>query len=489
MDWTVPLLCVKMNWMKRTSQLQSDPLRQLRQEKERLQREVEKLRQEKERLVRELEKVKQALEESRRGNKRQAAPFSKGAPKHQPAKPGRKPGLKYGKKSHRTRPRQIHETLQATLPQQCPACGGRCQQDRVEEQFQEEIVRQVKVTRFRVSVGHCLDCGQRVQSRHPQQTSDALGSAACQLGPEAISLAAYLNKTLGVSLGKIAALFRDTFGLQVTRGGISQALARLGRKAKPSYQHLVQRLRCSPFVTGDETGWRIGGKNAWLWAFANDQLTVYSIQFGRGFPQAAAILGPDYAGFLIHDGWAVYYHFKKAGHQSCLRHLLVRSDELLELAPASSQSLPFQVKSILLKSLQVRDRLLSAQITAHGARTAAGRMESQLIDLVCQPYRKPEFQRFAKHLVHEFPHLFTFLRHPGLDATNWRGEQAIRPAVVTRKVWGGNRTLLGAQTQAILASVQRTVQQQNLHPVDSMIPLLRSPDPILLPFRFPLPDS
>jgi len=51
-----------------------------------------------------------------------------------------------------------------------------------------------------------------------------------------------------VSLGKIEALFRDTFGLRVTRGGISQALARLGRKAKPSYQELVQQLRRSPFV-------------------------------------------------------------------------------------------------------------------------------------------------------------------------------------------------------------------------------------------------
>jgi transposase len=156
---------------------------------------------------------------------------------------------------------------------------------------------------------------------------------------------------------------------------------------------------------------------------------------------------------------------------------------------STSPSLPSQVKNILRKSLQVRNRLLSAQITAHGARTAAGRLESQLVDLVCRPFRKPEFQRFAKHLAHEFPYLFTFLRHPGLDATNWRGEQAIRPAVVTRKVWSGNRTLRGAETQSILASVQRTMQQHQLHPVDSMVPLLRSPHQILLPFWFPPPDS
>ena len=43
--------------------------------------------------------------------------------------------------------------------------------------------------------------------------------------------------------------------------------------------------------------------------------------------------------------------------------------------------------------------------------------------------------------------LLTFLRHPRIDATNWRAEQALRPFVVVRKVWGGNRTEHGASQQ------------------------------------------
>jgi transposase len=57
---------------------------------------------------------------------------------------------------------------------------------------------------------------------------------------------------------------------------------------------------------------------------------------------------------------------------------------------------------------------------------------------------------------------------PGLEATNWRAEQAIRPMVVTRKVWGGNRTARGAYTQGILVSILQTCRQQ-----------LRSPSSIL----------
>jgi hypothetical protein len=51
--------------------------------------------------------------------------------------------------------------------------------------------------------------------------------------------------------------------------------------------------------------------------------------------------------------------------------------------------------------------------------------------------------------------MFTFLYCPGLDATNYRAEQAIRPMVVTRKFWGGNRTEQGAHTQSVLVSVYR----------------------------------
>ncbi len=54
--------------------------------------------------------------------------------------------------------------------------------------------------------------------------------------------------------------------------------------------------------------------------------------------------------------------------------------------------------------------------------------------------------------------LFTYLRDPATDATNWRGEHAMRYAVVNRKVWGGNRTRRGADHQAILMSVLRTLK-------------------------------
>jgi len=41
-----------------------------------------------------------------------------------------------------------------------------------------------------------------VRGRHPWQTSDAVGVAGVQLGPEALTLAAILNMQMGLSLGR-----------------------------------------------------------------------------------------------------------------------------------------------------------------------------------------------------------------------------------------------------------------------------------------------
>lgn len=44
----------------------------------------------------------------------------------------------------------------------------------------------------------------------------------------------------------------------------------------------------------------------WLWAAATVETTVYVIQPGRGFAEAATLLGADFAGVLVRDGWAPY---------------------------------------------------------------------------------------------------------------------------------------------------------------------------------------
>ena len=451
---------------------------ELRRENERLREDMRRSEIERNRLRRENERLREELEMARRRAYRQAAPFSRGLPKEDPERPGRKPGAAYGRKAHRRRPPHVDVTYAAPLPATCPGCGGPVGRRRIVSQYQEDLpVQRPVVLEFRVAVGHCRQCHRRVQGRHPLQTSDALGAAAVQLGPQAVALAVILNKQLGLSFGKIVHLFRDRFGLTVTRGGVVQAVHRAARHAQPTYDALCATIRGSPVVTPDETSWKVGGHPHWLWAFATADATVYAIQDGRGFAQAAAVLGADYAGVLQRDGWAPYRQFTRAAHQTCLAHLLRRCRTMMLDHPHH----PFapQVDALLRAALATRDHYHMGAISDQGLAVARGHYLNRLRNLLDRrPSRLADARRFAAHLRVEFEAVFSFLFDPTLDATNWRAEHALRPAVVTRKACGGgNRTLHGAQTQQVLASVLRTAWQRGIDSTDLVATLLRAPTP------------
>jgi transposase len=483
---------VRATWRTASREELIDELERQQREIERQRREIERLRreharadrdrnhyrQQRDQLRKKIDRLEGDLDDARRALHRQAAPFSRGVPRRPPRRSGRKPGAAYGRKAHRAPPTHLDETLEAPLPPACPDCGGPVTLTRYATQYQEDLpVVRPQVRAFHIAVGQCAGCGRRVQGRHPLQVSDALGAAAAQLGPTAITLAVVLNKQLGLPLGKIATLFRERFGLTITGGGLVQAIRRAARRAEPTYAALRETIRGSPVVTPDETGWKVAARLQWLWAFATPDTTVYAIQPGRGFEEAATVLGVDYRGVLVRDGWAPYRRFDQAIHQTCLAHLLRRCRTLIR--DHRERRFAPRVQRLLQHALRVRDHHHRGRMSPHGVAVARGHLEHQLNALINRPGSRRVTRNFAAHLAIEFPAVFTFLLEPdAIDATNWRAEHALRPAVVTRKVCGGNRSTRGAHTQEVLASVLRTIQLRHLDAAPIFSDLLRSPHPI-----------
>lgn len=441
-----------------------------------LRREVEALKQENERLRRENRDLRRRLADVERGHKRQAAPFSKGQPKTNPARPGRKAGSLYGNRVARPRPARVDATLDAPLPAGCPDCGGRLDEWSVHEQFQTDIPEvHPTVTRFRVHVGTCGLCGRRVQGRHPRQTSDALGAAFNQLGPRTLAVAAELNKVHGLTYGKMTAIFQQLFGLRVAPSTLVRGLERVAFRAEPTYRMLCQEVRRASIVYPDETGWKLAGWLAWLWVFVTQNTTVYAIRSSRGFDVIDEILGADFAAVAGHDGWAPYDRLEAAQHQTCLGHILRRCSHLLESAQRGAARFPLAVKQLVHDALKLRDRRDAGLLSPHGMLVAVGKLEAKadriLAGRICyEPNRK-----LAQHLRNHSDQLFTFLKVAGVEATNWPAEQAIRPAVVNRKVCGGNRTSTGAATQAVLTSILRTCSQRQVDALRWFTEILRVP--------------
>lgn len=469
-----------LNPIRRKKELAQE-LRRTLEERDRALRDKQRLEDENARLREEIERLQKELEASQRAARRQAAPFSRGQPKSHPKSPGRKPGARYGRHQRRPLPERVDEEIPVPVPAQCPACAGPLTLERIEPQYQEEIVRRTWIRRFDIPICRCTRCGKRVQGRHPLQSSDAIGAAAVQVGPEAVTLAVLMNKLQGLPHAAAAAILKQGFGLTMSRSAICRAIQRTARKAEATWHALREAARRSALAHMDETGWKVEAQLHWLWAVVTEQITFCEILPGRGFVEAAAILGEEYAGWLIHDGLQLYYKFLKAAHQSCAAHLIRRCRDLVEVATPAAARFPLAVKQLLEQGLALRDRYLEQQISLHGLWTATGRLEAKLDRLLARSYRDRANQRLANHLRHERPYLFTFLYCPGLvDATNNLAERVMRLLVVIRKNWGGNRTQRGARAQAVLTSILLTARQQDKDVFVLLTELLRSPRPKLL---------
>lgn len=283
-----------------------------------------------------------------------------------------------------------------------------------------------------------------------------------------------------MSYGKIAALLKEMAGLRVSRSALCRALLRMAKKLTPLYEELKTKIQASPVVYPDETGWREGGHSVWLWVFTNRRETVYSIQPGRGYSEAVEILGAGYAGVLVADGWAPYQKFAEATHQTCLAHLLRRCEEMLETATGGSVRFPRAVQEILLAALALRDQRDTGELSGEALNDAKDELQSQMDRRLSGQFTDPSNQRLARHLIRHQDQLFLFLMREDVAATNWPAEQAIRPAVVNRKMSGGNRTAQGSNAQAVLMSILRTLQQHELSPLAILPRLLRSPQPLKL---------
>ncbi len=203
-------------------------------------------------------------------------------------------------------------------PQQCCHCGSRHLEPT--DAFEDHIVAdipepKVEWRRYRRYFGRCRCCGQTCQGRGDLELPGA------HVGPRARLLTCYGRAHLGISLEKTQHLLHDFFGLTVSRAGLLGHLRWGGTLFAPVVEELLELLRQSPVVQGDETGWRINGQPAWAWCFRDPRLALFLIDRHRSRDVIVRVLGASFAGTLVSDFYAAYNGLACA-KQRCLVHLL-----------------------------------------------------------------------------------------------------------------------------------------------------------------------
>jgi hypothetical protein len=356
---------------------------------------------------------------------------------------------------------------------------------RKQEQFVTDIpVVKVQTTRFVTYSGYCPECRKRVRSQHPEQISLATGAAGVMVGPRAKALAADLKHRLGVSYGKVSEVLNDAFGLQVCRSGWCQADQKLARTARPVYEELLESIRQCSVVNVDETSWRIGTLSAWLWVFTHRDLTLYTIRANRSSDVILDILGAHFAGVLTSDGLLSYDDRRLSDwlKQKCLSHLLKDLKEMNETKTGRALQFARQTTSLLQEALALKRE--KPTISSRTFLQRARALEAHLDVLIASSRRFSDADnaRFAKRLRKHRPHLLRFLYVDEVEPTNNLAERMLRPAVITRKTNGCNRTKGGATTHSILASVLVTCHQHSISVLDYLVQLQQfgsAPPPLL----------
>jgi transposase len=243
---------------------------------------------------------------------------------------------------------------------------------------------------------------------------------------------------------------------------------------EPEYRLLLASVRASRQLAADETGWRIGGHPAWLHVWVGDRASAYAIDSQRSADALERVIGIDWSGVLCHDGYATYDRFAHAIHQSCLAHVLRRARELLAEATGGAVAFPRQLIALFTEAIHRRNQLAGRVETDETRERQRSGFDDRLLALVRTRRVVPGYARLAKHLYKHLEQWFTFVFDPQVEPTNWKAEQAIRPAVVNRKVWGGNRTQVGADAQGVLMSVFETCRRHARSALDFVSLALRS---------------
>jgi len=389
------------------------------------------------------------VQELERKTARQAAPFR--IPEKDRANDPRPPGRPKGHPGHhRSIPDHVDEEITVPL-KSCPQCGEQVKARREVVQYIEELpVVRPRVIKLTTQEAVCPCCKKAVRSTHRLQVSLAQGAAGVQLGPLALGVAAQLNKQHGLTVRKTCTVLQELFGLRLSPGGLTQALARVAQKLEPAYQNLMAQLRAGPYVHSDETSWWVGGPGHWLWVFADRGRTFYRVAQGRGRNIVVETLGEQFAGVLVSDCLATYDDVNPR-QQKCYSHHLKAIAQAGEDYPSAWLE---QVRWLLEQAMELKHK-------PPGQRTLGrSQLEARATELLSAPRPTNLEEKVRRRLEKQRDHLFTFLEVEEVDATNNLAERQLRPAVIARKLSCGNKTLQGAHTWEILASLAATCTQQ-----------------------------
>jgi transposase len=411
------------------------------------------------------EKIKE-LERRLRLYENPHTPPSKQRFKRNQSRGGFSSGKRGAPKGHRGATRKIGKPDEVIpVPgDRCPRCGCDPGESKgVETVIIEELPppRRTRVIQYELYNYECPWCGLTFTADHGGCPKEGV------FGVSLLTYITMLKFYLRGVIRRVQDFLRHLCGFDISVKGVHDVLLRVGNACKNEYHRLLQCVRRARWRYTDETGVPVNGKNWWLWAFRTDtDESLVVIRDSRGGDVLKEILGEEYTGADVADGWRAYKNLKMV--QRCWAHLLREVDShkhVSEEGEALSKEIHKRYR--LLKEFLGKDPPMSER------RRQKGIWEKELAGIVEKYDGSLHTRPLVTYLKNGLGCWYTCLLYPGMEPTNNLGEQAIREHVIMRKIIGTFRSIKGSENYQYIASMFATWRLQGKNIFEELENLLR----------------
>lgn len=390
-------------------------------------------------------------------------PDNSSIPPSRGQKPNEEATRKPKRKPHPGAFRALHPNPTRTIGEpvrHCPHCdadvSGVAQTVHAYDRIEIPEIRP-DVTRVELHAGTCPCCAKTFKALPPEGL--APGSP---FGPNLRAFLVYLRFAHAISLERLARLASDLLGLQISEGALVNILDDSRPAFARAYALIRARLLASTVLCSDETSMRVAKSTWWVWTFHHADSACFVIDPHRSRAVPEAFLDGYRPQLWVSDRYGAQMGWASLDHQFCLAHLIRDARYAVE---AGDTAFAAALLALLKKACGIgRRRADLADATLRSYGYDLDRRLDALLKIVPLHALGAKLKQVIKRCR---GHLFVFLRHREVEATNNGSEQALRPCTVFRKVTNCFRSRWGAELYAHVRSVMETARRR-------AIPILRA---------------
>jgi len=437
-------------------------LGQSERKRKKAENELEKLKQENDELKEKLKEKDEELSKEKDKNKI----YTKMLFKEKVKNPGKK--KRGGQKGHKgfSRGRPAEESIKEQIEVKleiCPECGNELQGcKRKYSRIIEDIIiePQKSIIEYIIHQYECKGCKKTISAKPHNKVSKT------PFGKQTFAYILFHRYRLKTPIAKIVEALNEIYGMNISEGGVQNILKQASIQFKNKYKQLVELIKSKKIIHADETGWRVNGENWWTWLFADDEISLFSIENGRGKGVPEKFFD-GYEGMIVRDAYGAYNYAGKGEQQICWVHMLRKAHEYSKKENASKEML--ELKNWLKKQYE---EMMKFHKEDHLDQERLKYYEKMMKKFKRKRKRKWKYkdtETFNKvWLIRHQNRILTFLKYKKTPADNNLAERAIRPFAVFRKISGGSKSPVGAKITGINMSIVETYAKQGFSIIQNL---------------------